>query len=245
MTTSAGPSDPPAGGGRLGPSVLRASPFFAGLDEAATADAARAGWVRRLRKGETLFYQGADANSFYLLLHGRLKAVQTGSDGQRTVIRFVGPGEPAGVLALLGSGERYPASAIAVVDSVLLSWEGATLRRLARCHPGIALNTMRAMGERVHDAAARLGEMSGERVERRLAHALLRLIQQAGRREADGSVHLDFPVSRQDIAEMSGTTLHTASRVMSGWEHAGILEEGGRQRIVVRSPRALTRIAED
>jgi CRP/FNR family transcriptional regulator, nitrogen oxide reductase regulator len=235
---------PPAGGGRLGPSALRGSPFFAGLDDAAVADAARAGWMRRLRKGETLFYQGADANSFYLLLQGRLKAVQTGNDGQRTVVRFVGPGEPAGVLALLGPGERYPASAVAVVDSVVLSWEGAAVRRLVRCHPGIALNAMRAMGERVHDAAARLGEMAGERVERRLAHALLRLVRQAGHRDLDGPVSIDFPVSRQDVAEMAGTTLHTASRVLSGWEHAGILSEGGRQRIVVRSPRALMRIAE-
>ena len=83
-----------------------------------------------------------------------------------------------------------------------------------------------------------------QRVERRLAQALLRLVRQAGHREPDGAVRIDFPISRQDIAEMTGTTLHTASRVLSGWEHAGILGEGGRQRIVVRNPRALMRIAE-
>ena len=244
MTASDGRSDPPAAAGRLGPFALRGLSFFAGLDEAAVAEAARTGRVRRLRKGETLFYQGAEANSFYLLLQGRLKAAQTGSDGQRTVVRFLGRGEPAGVLALLGPGQRYPANAVAVVDSVVLSWEGAALRRLVQCRPGIALNAMRAMGERVHDAAARLGEMAAERVERRLAHTLLRLVRQAGHREPDGAVRIDFPISRQDIAEMTGTTLHTASRVLSGWEHAGILGEGGRQRIVVRNPRALMRIAE-
>ncbi|MBD0275125.1 MAG: Crp/Fnr family transcriptional regulator [Acetobacteraceae bacterium] len=245
MTASDGHSDPPAAAGRLGPSALRGLSFFAGLDQAAVAEAARIGRVRRARRGETLFYQDAEASSFYLLLQGRLKAVQTGSDGQRTVVRFLGPGEPAGVFALLGAGQRYPASAIVVVDSVLLSWEGAALRRLVQSHPGIALNAMKAMGDRVHDAHARLGQMAAERVERRLAHALLRLVRQAGRREPDGAVRIDFPISRQDIAEMTGTTLHTASRVLSGWEQAGILGEGGRQRIVVRNQRALMRIAED
>jgi CRP-like cAMP-binding protein len=244
MTGFAGLSDPPPGTGRSRFAALRGLPFFAGLDEAAAAEAARTGWARRVRQGETLFHQDAEATGFHLLLDGRLKFVRTGSDGQRVVVFFVGPGEPASVLALLGPGQRYPASAVAVVDSAVLCWDGAALHRLARRHPGVALNAMRAMSERVHEAAARLGEMASERAERRLANALLRLVRQAGHREPDGAVRIDFPISRQDIAEMTGMTLHTASRVLSGWERSGILGEGGRQRVVVRSPRALARIAE-
>lgn len=244
MITPPGHSDPPTAALRLGPSTLRGLSFFAGLDDAAVAEAARTGRLRRLQENERLFDQGEEARAFHLLLQGRLKAVQTGSDGQQVVVRFLGPGEPAGVLALIGADQRYPATAVAVVDSAVLSWEGAALQGLVRSHPGVALNAMRAMGDRVHDAHARLGE-TAERVERRLARALLRLVRQAGRREPGGAVRIDFPVSRQDIAEMAGTTLHTASRVLSGWEQAGILEEGGRRRIVVRRPQALARIADE
>ena len=78
---------------------------------------------------------------------------------------------------------------------------------------------------------------------RRVARALLRLVREAGRRLATG-VEIDFPVSRQDIAEMTGTTLYTVSRLMSSWEERGILG-GGRQRIVLLKPHALVAIAED
>jgi CRP/FNR family transcriptional regulator, nitrogen oxide reductase regulator len=85
--------------------------------------------------------------------------------------------------------------------------------------------------------------MATERVERRIAHAVLRLARQAGRRVEEG-VQIEFPLSRQDIAEMTGTTLHTVSRTMSAWEQAGLID-GGRQRIVIKDPHALVRIAEE
>lgn len=83
----------------------------------------------------------------------------------------------------------------------------------------------------------------GNRTERRVAHALLRLVRQAGRR-VEGGVEVDFPLSRQDIAAMTGTTLHTVSRILSGWETRGIVESG-RQPVTIRQPHALVAIAED
>jgi CRP-like cAMP-binding protein len=84
--------------------------------------------------------------------------------------------------------------------------------------------------------------MSTEQVERRVAHALLRLAQQAGRKVEEG-IQIDFPISRQDVAEMTGTTLHTVSRILSAWEEQGFVE-GGRQRIMIREPHKLLLIAE-
>ncbi len=80
-------------------------------------------------------------------------------------------------------------------------------------------------------------EISNEQVEQRVAHALLRLAKQAGRK-VDAGVEIDFPISRQDVAEMTGTTLHTVSRILSAWEQQGLVE-GGRQRIVLREPHKL------
>ena len=89
----------------------------------------------------------------------------------------------------------------------------------------------------------RLREMHTEKVTRRVAHALLHLIHQAGRK-IDSGIEIDFPITRQDIAEMAGTTLHTVSRTVSAWEKLGILQ-GGRQKIVVADPHALVTIAEE
>jgi CRP-like cAMP-binding protein len=86
-------------------------------------------------------------------------------------------------------------------------------------------------------------ELSTERVEQCIAHALLRLAEQAGKPVGRG-IRIDFPISRQDVAEMTGTTLHTVSRTLSAWEEQGIVE-GGRQKITIREPDALLAIAED
>jgi CRP-like cAMP-binding protein len=109
-------------------------------------------------------------------------------------------------------------------------------------HPALASNTLQTIGSRLQDAHTRVMEMSTEQVERRIAHALLRLVQQAGRKVEQG-IEIDFPISRQDLAEMTGTTLHTVSRTLSGWESQGLVE-GGRQRIVVRDPHRLFTLAE-
>ena len=75
-----------------------------------------------------------------------------------------------------------------------------------------------------------------------MAHALLRLAKQAGKK-VDAGIEIDFPISRQDIAEMTGTTLHTVSRILSAWEAEGLVE-GGRQRIVLRDAHRLQGLAE-
>ena len=72
-------------------------------------------------------------------------------------------------------------------------------------------------------------EMTSEQVEQRVARAMLRLVQQSGRKTADG-IEIDFPITRQDIAEMTGTTLHTVSRLLSRWEDEGLVR-GGREKV--------------
>jgi CRP-like cAMP-binding protein len=84
--------------------------------------------------------------------------------------------------------------------------------------------------------------MSTEQVERRIAHTLLRLAQQSGRK-VEAGIQIDFPISRQDVAEMTGATLHTVSRVLSAWEDKGLVA-GGRQKITLRDPHRLFVLAE-
>jgi CRP-like cAMP-binding protein len=107
----------------------------------------------------------------------------------------------------------------------------------------MTLNALHFVAGRLHELQLRHRQLMTERVERRVARALLRLIRDAGRRVETG-LEIAFPISRQDIAEMTGTTLYTVSRVLSSWEERGVVHSD-RQHIVVTKPHALVVIAED
>jgi len=171
-----------------------------------------------------------------------VRASKTTPAGQQIVVRYVAPGETFGVATAIGL-VHYPATATAVDDSVVLAWPSAVWPRLVARHPSLAASALQTVGSRLQETHARVIEMSTQQVERRVAHALLRLARQAGRKVEQG-VEIDFPISRQDIADMTGTTLHTVSRTLSAWEQLGLVE-GGRQRIVLRDPHRLFKLAED
>lgn len=222
-------------------SLLASVEIFRGLDEAALDDVLRAAQRRRIKRGETVFRQGDPARSFYVLVDGQLKVAQTTPEGQQVVVRFIAPREMFGCVAVAGGGQ-YPGTATAMRDSFAIGWSQATTEMLLRRHPQIALNALGTVGSRLQDAHSRVRELSTERVDQRIAHALLRLSDQAGRRVSDG-VEIEFPLSRQDVAEMTGTTLHTVSRTLNQWQQEGIVQIG-RQRVTIRDPAALLRIAD-
>ncbi|MDN6855470.1 Crp/Fnr family transcriptional regulator [Pseudomonas sp. CAN2814] len=219
---------------------LGSLPPFAGSNRDEQADILRQASILRVRGGGAVFEQGAPASCFYLLVHGRLKATQLTSDGQRVLVRVVNPGDLFGFVRALGRRD-YPATATATQESLVLSWPTTQWEPLLARHPGFALNTVQAIGERLQEAHVRFCELATEEVERRVAHTVLRLVQQSGRPEADG-IRIDFPVTRQDIAEMTGTTLHTVSRILSAWEDRGLVV-GGRQKLLVCNPQQLMRVA--
>jgi CRP-like cAMP-binding protein len=222
-------------------SLVAHLPFFAGLATEDLEGLLKEARAVRHAKNTHVFEQGAEAHSFFLLLNGHVRAVKGTPDGEQVVVRYVSPGEVYGVALAIGI-KHYPATAIAAVDSVSLCWPSSAWPRLVAQHPSLAANTLQTVGARLQEAHTRVIEMTTEQVERRIAHTLLRLAKQAGRRVA-GGVEIDFPISRQDVAEMTGTTLHTVSRVLRAWELQGLVESG-RQRIVLRDPHQLFAIAE-
>jgi CRP-like cAMP-binding protein len=222
-------------------SLVEKLPLFAGLGAAELDAVLSEARSARYPRNTAVFRQGEDAHSFLLLLHGHVRASKTTPAGQQIVVRYVAPGETFGVATAIGL-TQYPATATAVDDSVVLAWPSAAWARLAARFPSLAASTLQTVGSRLQESHARVIEMSTQQVERRVAHALLRLAGQAGRKTPQG-VEIDFPISRQDIAEMTGTTLHTVSRTLSGWEQQGLIESG-RQRIVLRDPHRLFRLAE-
>jgi len=227
---------------KIDSSLVADLPLFVGLSSADLDAILSEARSVRVAKNSPVFEQGEDAHSFFVLLHGHVRASKTTPAGQQVVVRYVAPGEVFGVAKAIGL-TKYPATATAVDDSVVLAWPSAAWPRLVAQHPALATNTLQTVGNRLQETHTRVVEMSTQQVERRIAHALLRLAKQAGRRTAEG-VEIDFPISRQDIAEMTGTTLHTVSRTLSAWESQGLIESG-RQRVVLRDPHKLFGIAEE
>lgn len=221
---------------------LRQIELFRGLDSAELAAVAQVAQHRRTGRGGAFFFQGDPATLCYTLTQGRVRLAQITPQGHQVILRFIAPGESFGVVAAL-SNTVYPASAEAVDDCLALAWDGESLEHLMERYPRLALNGMRLLAERVREFQDRLRELATERIERRIARTLLRLVRQSGRK-VQGGVLIDLPLSRQDLAEMAGTTLYTVSRILSRWERQGFIE-AGRERVLIRFPHGLVAIAED
>jgi CRP/FNR family transcriptional regulator, nitrogen oxide reductase regulator len=222
-------------------SLVRALPLFDRLSDSALDELLTHATLRRFAIGEAVFDQGAAATHFFLLLHGRLKVTQVTGDGQQIIVRVVHPGDIFGFAKALQRLD-YPGTPTAAAESLVICWPTAVWDVFVEQNPHLAVNAMKTIGQRLQEAHTRIREMATEEVERRVAHAVLRLIGQAGKTESAG-IRIDFPISRQDIAEMTGTTLHTVSRILSAWETKGLVQ-GGRQKLLVRDAATLRIIAE-
>ncbi|MBS0232285.1 MAG: Crp/Fnr family transcriptional regulator [Proteobacteria bacterium] len=225
----------------LFPETLAAMELFQGLPASALEAVAAAARLRRLSKDFCVFSQGDDGVRAHAVIEGAVRIAQSGSDGAQVVMRFIGPGEMFGTVALFTDG-RYPADAIALTEILEASWSEADLLDLIHNHPQIGVNVIRIIGKRLQEVQDRVRELATQRAERRVAYAVLRLAHQAGHSTAGGTA-IEFPLRRKDLADISGTTLHTASRILTGWEKAGLLITES-QRLTLRQPTEILRIAE-
>lgn len=196
----------------------------------------------RHAKDSEIFTQGEEARFFFLLLSGHVRVVRTAPDGAQVIPRYINEGELFGIAVAMGRS-TYPASAVAAVDCVVLTWPNAAWTEFQAQAPAFGAETFRTIGTRLQETQAQVMEMATQQVEQRIAHALVRLVNQSGRKTEEG-IEIDFPITRQDIAEMTGTTLHTVSRLLSAWESEGIVRSS-RQKVVVANPHALVVIAEN
>lgn len=197
--------------------------------------------THRYEAGDALFHEGAEAERFFLLLDGYVRVVRLSPEGEHVTVLHVPAGQLCGIAQALGR-TQYPATAVAVSESLALSWPMRLWSDFTARYPGFTTETYRTIGARMKQMHDHIVEMATQQVEQRVANALLRLINQMGRR-TDAGIEVDFPITRQDLSEMTGTTLHTVSRLLSGWEKRGIIESR-RKHILVRQPHELVTIAE-
>jgi CRP/FNR family transcriptional regulator, nitrogen oxide reductase regulator len=196
---------------------------------------------RSIEEGEFFFFQGDPATYFYVLISGRAKLTQTSLAGQQVNLRTISPWQMFGALGAVREDATYPATAQALENSTALAVKSDYLRELMQTRPYLSVDLMKLMTTYIQEMQERYRELATEKVERRIARALLRLAAQMGTK-TDGGIELTF--TRQELAEMSGTTLYTVSRVLSEWERQGLVE-AGRERVVIRNPHGVVSIAEE
>jgi CRP-like cAMP-binding protein len=212
-----------------------------GLSPEALEEARAAARIRQLPRNTRVFNQGDMDVRAHALLQGSVRISQSGSDGAQVVIRFITNGGMFGTVALF-TDHRYPADAETLVDCVEVSWSEAALATLMSRHSQVAINFIRIIGRRLQEAQERMRELATQRVEQRIANTLLRLSRRAGRATAEGTT-IDLPLRRKDIADICGTTLHSASRILTPWEKAGWLVTRD-QHLTIREIAKIRRMAE-
>lgn len=227
---------------RLDRSLISELPSFAGIDDASLDLILASAQSLHFPKDSEVFSQGATARRFFLLLAGHIRVAKMTPAGEQIIARYISEGELFGIAVAMGLAV-YPASAIAAVDCVVLCWPNSAWSDLQSSVPAFGASAYRTMGVRLQDTQTRVVEMSTQQVEQRIANAILRLANQSGRKTKEG-IEIDFPITRQEIAQMTGTTLHTVSRLLSAWEQKGIVRSA-RQRITVKNPHALVLLAEN
>ncbi len=222
-----------------GLSYVRQSSVFEGLSPAEIAPIASSSQARKLVRGETLFREGEPVRHVSLLCSGRMKVTQLGPGGHQVILRLKVPGDIVSELGL-PLDSVHSSSAEALEPSQILLWSLATFHDLSDRFPLLHRNIARLLAGRLQQLEERFRELATEQVAPRLARTLVRLLQHVGR-PTEGAVRVDL--SRDELAQMTGTTLFTVSRLLSQWEECDIVH-ATRGAVVVQDVRRLAELTE-
>jgi CRP/FNR family transcriptional regulator, nitrogen oxide reductase regulator len=222
------------------PGQLEASALFRGIGRDGLQAAAALASRLNVPGGGPLLKQGDPSDRLFLVERGRLKMSMVTPEGAELTLRFMQEGDVVGCAAVF-RGIPYPATAVAVQETSVLQWNAGQIHDLVRRFPQLASNALAIAGGRSAEFLQRLREATTEKVEQRIARALLRTA--ANGQPRPGSAAERVAVSRQELADIAGTSLYTASRTVSAWSRQGIVV-AGRGNIAIRDRRRLAMIAD-
>lgn len=225
---------------KLDASLLNGIPPFSRLSADQIREALDLATPQRWDEGKDVFRAGDEADRFYLLLDGTIRVVRTTADGEQVVPLHIPPGQLFGIAPAFNL-QSFPATAVAAEECLTLCWPNRLWRPFVERYDGFATETWRAIGERMQQLHVRIEELATRAVEQRVACALLQIVNQSGRKVEDG-IEIPFPITRATIAEMTGTTLHTVSRLLSAWEKDGIVSSM-RKHVTITDPHRLVLIS--
>ena len=199
--------------------LLKRLHLFADLPEDDLLALAEQVFLGKYERDAVIFYQGDPGDRIWIVHTGRVKIVHHDVDGGEVILEMISPGEAFGGAVLFFP--THPATAMVMEEATIASFSSDIYTQFLRDHPDVALKLLRMVGTR-HLAMLNMQALVGERVERRMAHILLKLSHRVGRADADGTL-ITIPLSRQDLADMACTTLETAIRTLSRFRKEGLI----------------------
>ena len=219
--------------------LLQKSILFTGLPSTECAEIAAVAQLRAFAKRKILFHEGEPVVYVYLLTSGYVKLTQLSEDGNQVILRLNGPGEVVGALGCAArSVHKWTVQAMTDCESFV--WEAATFERILERYPQVRANTVRLIAIRLQELEERFRELSTEKVAPRVAHQLVRLLAQIGKPIASG---VEIALSREELAQLTGTTLFTISRLFSAWQEQGLVIPR-RESVLVRRADKLAHLGE-
>ncbi len=179
--------------------------------------------VRHLDRDAHVFEEGQPSDYFPIVLSGRVKVFRITPAGKEIILEIFGPGDPLGAVAVY-EGAPFPASAIALEPTECLMIPRRDFFALLEAHPSLVRSVLLGLTHRLMELTRRLTELTGGRVETRFARLFLKLGAEMGRTDpARGGTVVAMPLSRQELADLTGTTIETAIRIMSRWNKDNVI----------------------
>lgn len=201
--------------------LLRTTPIFSRLSADDRKKIAEVATVKRFGRGDLIFEQDSPSDALYAIAAGRVKIFKMMPSGKDVILEVFGPGDPLGAVAVY-IGRPFPASAAALEDTTCVVIPKVDFFRLLEQHPTLVRGLLLGMTTRLVELTNRLAELTGGRIEARFARLFIKLADQMGRAES-GGLFIPLALSRQELADMTGTTIETCIRIMSRWGKDGIV----------------------
>jgi CRP/FNR family cyclic AMP-dependent transcriptional regulator len=199
--------------------VLSRAPLFSSLDDDAAA-ALRASMNQvTLPRGDTLFREGDSGDCLYVITDGKIKLGRAAADGRENILAILGPGEMFGELSLFDPKPRT-ATAVAVVDSTLMSLGHHALDQLLTGRPAVAEAMLAALAQRLRRTNESLADLVFSDVPGRVAKALLDLSTRFGV-QADDGLHVTHDLTQEELAQLVGASRETVNKALADFASRG------------------------
>ncbi|HEX7280927.1 MAG TPA: Crp/Fnr family transcriptional regulator [Vicinamibacterales bacterium] len=201
--------------------LLRRLPFFRRVSPALRARVAEVARLKSYDRGELIFAEGDPSDAFIVIVSGRVKVFKSTPAGKEIILEIFGDGDPLGAVAVY-EGAPFMASAFTLERTETLSIEQGAFFKLLEAEPALVRGLLSGLTLRLAELTRRLAELTGARVETRFARLFLKLCDQIGKPDRGGTF-VAMPLSRQELADLTGTTIETTIRIMSRWQKDDVL----------------------
>lgn len=205
--------------------TLKKSAIFSSLKDVELKRIGELFEILEFNNNETVFHEGDPSDKFYILADGNVKIMKHSLGGKDIILEIMSPGDVFGGVAVLDN-KPYPASAQAMEPSSVIRISRQNLFQTMEEYPILKLEMVKYFSDKLRDAHEMLKNIATERVERRIASLLLKLSEKVGV-DDNGYRKIDFPLTRQEISEMVGTTVETCIRTISKFQKQGMVKSSG------------------